>query len=367
MEINIKNSVFIPPFCPNDECRYHFLGDNFYKKNGVVKTRKPPYVNQRYICNCCGVQFSRNTFSFDFRKKLVDLSETILKLSMQGMTNCSISRHLNVRERVVRNRIAHMARQGQLYEKEVEAALDIVEPIAYDGFETFSGSQFSPCYINTSVGLNSLFTFSVNFSPLNRKGAMTEWQKIKNEELRKTFGLYPKDSIRVQSIESFSQLRSKARFLPIIIHTDEHKTYQNILKYQFRDSFIHLQTHSKKPRTTSNPLFPVNHLHLNFRHFLSSHRRETIAFNKNEAGLMDKILLMKVYKNYMRPKTLRKRRRQIPSPAMDLSLTKKILKFSDIFSRRRFFTHYVFSENEELVFRRLYKFSRMKIVPYYGK
>ena len=137
---------FSPLFCPNPLCKNHFTPkEKFWAKNGWSETQKYPFVNQRYKCRSCQRQFSYNTFSFDFRKKLINLSPEILELSMNAMSNSSIARKLKVGELVVRNRLALLARQAKLFEKEMEPKINIKEAISYDGFETFSGSQFSPC------------------------------------------------------------------------------------------------------------------------------------------------------------------------------------------------------------------------------
>ena len=285
---------------------------------------------------------------------------------MNGMTNCSIARNLKIRERVVRNRQGLLSRQAQLFEKKLEAKLKIQEPICYDGFETFSNSQFSPCYINTAVGKNSLYTFVVTFSPLNRKGRMTTWQQKKNFQLQEKFGKYPQNSVTKLTEYTYEKLVAKADRFPMILHTDEHKAYEYVLKTKFNHQFGHYQTNSKDKRDMRNPLFPVNHLHLTYRHFLASQRRETIAFNKNEAGLMDRIILMKVYKNFMRPKTLRQRREVLKSPAMELGLVDRVLKFEDVFFERRFKTHYKLDEVEEKIYRREYDYSRQKIQGHLG-
>jgi transposase-like protein len=366
MNTTKKLSSFKPTFCPNPKCKFHLSGSNFYKLNGMIKTKKAPYWNQRYRCKACLTQFSYNTFQLDFRKRLTGLSGTIFQMSMNGMTNCSIARLLKVRERVIRNRLGLLSRQAQLFEKGLERDLKIHEPVCYDGFETFSGSQFSPCYINTAVGKNSLYTFSATFSPLNRKGAMTAGQRDKNVKLQEEFGKYPKNSVYKLTDYTYKKLISLSGLDCLILHTDEHKTYSYLLKERYNHQFIHIQTNSKERRDTRNPLFPVNHLHLNYRHFLASHRRETIAFNKNEAGLMDRILLMKVYKNFMRPKTLRRRGFEISSPAMDLNLSDKILDFNEIFLKRRFKTHYELDEVEAQTYSRIYNFSRKKIERYMG-
>lgn len=356
---------FTPPFCPNFNCTAHF-SSNFeaYVKNGLERTQKHPGFNQRFKCLKCGKGFSRNTFDLDFRKKLPGISEEILECSLRGMSNNSIASKLKVAEATVRNRLTYLARQSLLFEKEAIEDLKINEEVAYDGFETFTYDQYSPCYVNTAVGAESMFTYSTTFSPMNRKGRMTEAQKVKLNELIRKHKRYPTNSIAASSEYVFTLLANKTEGC-LTLFTDEHLSYVKALKSVGSPKIKHISISSKLPRTTSNPLFPVNHLHRNYRHFFSSQHRETISFQKHEAGLMDKIQLMKVQKNFMRPKFARSSRRYPragqDSPAMYLGIAKKVLCFQDVFRQRRFKSHYLLDKVEENFFERRYNFSRRKI------
>lgn len=356
---------FRPPFCPNPKCRHHHHGGSeFYKKNGIIRTLKAPFFNQRYFCKTCHHQFSRNTFCFDFRKKLINLSKDILHFSMNGMSHSSIARELKVAKTSVNLRLKNLGHQSLLFEKENDVKT-INEDIAYDGFETFTYSQFSPCYINTAVGSKSHFIYHNTFSPLNRKGRMTDLQKIKLKELQKKYGPYPGDSIFKETQYIFSSIHRKTNTNhSICIFSDEHQSYRRAFTPGMRN-LIHNTISSRAMRNARNPLFPINHLHLLYRHFLCSQKRETIAFQKHEAALMEKIQTMKIYRNFMQPKFTKKNRYDEHahdwSPAMYLKLTDRILSFGDIFNKRRFRTHYNLDGHENDFLDRFYPYSRQKM------
>lgn len=362
MEKNLNQLELIPPYCPNSHCLFHMGTDfRFYVKNGWTKTDKPPFQNQRYKCKNCGEQFSANTFKLDFRKRKINLSETVLHNFLHGMSNNSIARRMEIAEGTVRNRIRDMARQSLYFEKR-HFPDKLNEDVAYDGFETFTHSQFSPCYVNTAVGRKSLFIYHNTFSPLNRKGRMTEEQRIKNIELIQKHGLYPQNSVFEETryiFKSLSQIGAGRT-----IYSDEHKSYSRAAR---ADSYnLDFKTiSSRKRRDAANPLFPINHLHLLYRHFFSSQKRETIAFQKNEAGLMEKIQLMKIYRNFMNPKFVRKNKYDPHahewSPAMYVGVADKILSFEEIFGVRRLKTQIKLDQKEKDFIERKYPFSRQKI------
>ena len=352
-----------PPYCPNPRCFFHFGNrTKFYVKNGFSLTDKPPFRNQRFKCTGCKIQFSHNTFGLDFRKRAAGLSERTLHYSLNGMSNNSIARLLKVAEGTVRDRLKTMSRQSILFEKE-NYPMKISEDVAYDGFETFTHSQFSPCYVNTSVGSHSMFIFHNTFSPLNRKGRMTNEQKIKNQNLIQKYGLYPQSSVYEESIYVMKSLSDIAAGKTL--YTDEHKSYTRA--YKSFDCSMNLETISSKARRdSSNPLFPINRLHNLYRHFFSSQQRETISFQKHEAALMEKLQLMKIYRNYMNPKFVKKNKFDPHahewSPAMYVGVADKILGFEAIFGVRKLKSQFILDQRENEFLNRQYHFSRQKIV-----
>jgi transposase-like protein len=352
----------IPPYCPNPRCLFHFGDDlKFYVKNGWAVTARAPFRNQRFKCKSCETQFSANTFGLDFRRRIAGLSERILHYSMNGMSNNSIARLLNIAEGTVRNRLKEMARQSILFEKEHYPKV-LKEDVAYDGFETFTHSQFSPCYINTAVGKSSHFIYHNTFSPLNRKGRMTEEQKERNKELIFKHGLFPQSSVYDETLYI---LKSLSEIGPgQTIYSDEHKSYARAYR-SFDCKLFHETISSEARRNTSNPLFPINHLHMMYRHFFSSQQRETISFQKHEAALMDKIQLMRTYRNYMNPKFVKKNKYDPHahewSPGMYVEVVNRVLKFEDVFGIRKLKTQTRLNEKETAFMARSYPFSRQKI------
>lgn len=352
----------IPPYCPNSRCPFHNGTDSrFFMKNGWTLTDKPPFKNQRYKCKWCKIQFSANTFALDFRKKLSGLSDFVLFSALNGVSNNSIGRRLKVSESTVRNRLKEMARQSLIFEKE-HSPKKIRENVAYDGFETFTHSQFSPCYVNTAVGSHSMFIYHNTFSPLNRKGRMTDEQKLKNRELIMQYGLYPTNSVYEESIYIMKSLNEKGAGRTLFM--DEHKSYQRALR-SF-DLRMDIETiNSEVRRDPSNPLFPINHLHMMYRHCFSSQHRETISFQKNEAALMDKIQLMKIYRNFMNPKFVKKNKFDPHahewSPAMYVGVAEKILSFDDVFGVRKLKTQVRLDDREVAFMNRSYPYSRQVI------
>jgi len=354
---------FVPPYCPNSTCRLH-LGavEKFYVKNGSLKTAKPPHSNQRYRCKSCKSQFSENSFSIDFRNRKIGLSHKVLTNINLGMSNNSAAKDLKISERTIRKRIRQLSEQSIIFEA-LHFPKMFNEKLVFDGFETFVFDQYSPCYINTLVGSKSHFIYFNTYSPINRKGRMTPFQKMKNEKLQKSYGAYPKDSIFKETLFILEFIKSKKFQMTLLC--DQHKSYLRAYEKISPEFSLHTIS-SKKRRTASNQLFPVNHLHFLYRHFMSSQHKETISFQKNEAGLMDKIQVMRTYRNYMNPKFIKKSKKDPEahhsSPAMKLGVASKILNFNDIFQVRRLKTQANINNRDLNCLERNYPFSRRKIL-----
>lgn len=280
---------------------------------------------------------------------------------MNGMSNNSIARLLKVAEGTVRERLKTMARQSLIFEKE-NFPMTLNEDVAYDGFETFTHSQYSPCYINTAVGSRSMFIYHNTFSPLNRKGRMTEEQKRKNRDLIMKHGLYPQSSVYEESIYVFKNLSQMGPGKTM--YSDEHKSYGRAIQ-SFDCRIEHVTISSKDRRDATNPLFPINRLHNLYRHFFSSQKRETISFQKNEAALLEKIQLMKIYRNFMNTKFVKKIKFDPVahewSPAMYIGVASKVLNFDEVFGIRKLMTQVKLDERELNFMNRFYPYSRQEI------
>ena len=85
-----------------------------------------------------------------------------------------------------------------------------------------------------------------------------------------------------------------------------------------------------------HPLWPVNHEHRLVRHGKKNHTRETIAFSKTAAGLMDRALVYMVWRNNVKGVSERKPELSRVTPAMKLGLEKRPLRLEEIFHRRLF-------------------------------
>jgi len=191
---------------------------------------------------------------------------------------------------------------------------------------------------------------------------MTVEQKIKQQELIDKHGFYPRDSVYIESRYIFEELALKAPGRTL--YMDQHRAYERAIRsLDFKMNYETIS--SRRRRDPANPLFPINHLHSLYRHFFSSQKRETIAFQKHEAALLEKIQLMKIYRNFMNSKFVRKNRfdphAHEKSPAMYVGVADKILSFEEVFGIRKLSSQISLDQREVNFVKRLYSFSRQII------
>ena len=352
-------------YCPRSTCCMHKKPtQNFFNKNGSYFENEIKI--QRYKCKNCSKTFNAKHLKLDYRCRRKNIYEDIFHCSTQGMSNRAIARKLGMAESSIRNRLKHLSRQALLRWEQLQRPHKIQEDVCYDGFETFVYSQYDPNNINHAVGKKSFFLYDFNYSHINRKGRMTSAQRKRLRDIQQKNGRYPQNLIYTQSKKIFSYIDLKKENR-LTLYTDEHFSYTKALNTLNLSKINHHQTNSKDHRGVNNHLFPINHLDMKLRHFLKSCTRETIAFNKNEMGLMDRYILHGVQKNFLRPRFLKHgKNKEEKSPAMLIEILDKIMTFSEFFNVRKTSLQINLREEWRNYYRRISEHSRFYTREYMG-
>ena len=117
------------------------------------------------------------------------------------------------------------------------------------------------------------------------------------------------------------------------VRSDEHRAYPRAMRRLRSRRLHHCVTSSKEARTVRNPLFPVNRQDLMLRHSSANHRRETIAFSKLRAAVIERAALQAVQMNFM--KSFSEKRRDA-TPAERLGLADHKLSLREVLRERLF-------------------------------
>jgi hypothetical protein len=205
------------------------------------------------------------------------------------------------------------------------------EPLVVDGFESFEYSQYHPLHLNLAVGAHSHFVYAFTDAELRRKGRMTKAQKCKRSRLEARFGRPDPRAIERGMAELLRLVAPPGSRLEV--HSDEHPAYPRAWKRVPEVTVQHRVTPSRRARTTGNPLFPVNRADLWLRHNGANHKRETIAYSKRRASVVERCAMLAVYLNFQKSFSEKKRD---ATPAQRLGITSRKLRTEDVLVERLF-------------------------------
>jgi transposase-like protein len=292
---------------------------NWFRKVGFRPTKVVGPV-QRFCCTLCRRGFSQRTFDLDYWTHRTLDYRLIQNLLVWGSGVRQACRTLGVSTNLLANRHSRLARQSLVLHAKGLDRFQLKEDLAFDGFESFSGSQFFPNNLNLLVTTDSQFVLGMNAAVLRRKGRMTEVQKEKRKNLEGKWKASPKAIYRSsrELLNWGCHLGFNSCRFPIVVRTDEKKEYgwalRSLVPYGtwLDDGLVeHRRTSSKAARTLSNDLFSVNYLDRQLRKDLAEHVRETVRFSRRLEFSLERAVVHLVHHNYFKVFRSRSRDRRL--------------------------------------------------------
>jgi len=330
--VSASTNLFCPPFCPAPRCRFHVDSRGWrFKRKGFYTRRAAPRRIPRFLCLHCRRSFSSQTFSSTYFLKRPELLEPLFLRLVACSGYRQIARALGVSPTTVLRQTIRLGRHCLLFHERLRPQGPLREPIAFDGFESFEFSQYTPVHFHVAVGVGSHFLYGFTDSELRRKGRMTAAQRARRGELERRFGRPDPRSIEREVRAMLEMLLSEKSRADLV--SDEHPAYPRALR-PLRDRIAtHRTVASRVARTPQNPLFAVNLLDLLVRHSSANHKRETIAFSKRRQSAAERLWIFAVWRNCVKSFSERKRD---ASPAQRLGLLPRRLTVHEILDRRLF-------------------------------
>ena len=334
---------FQPPCCPNPACTFHGPSQSWrFVRDGAYIRRSDQRRVQCFECTHCGRNFSTQTFSSSYWLRQRHLLRPIATLVTEGSALRQIARALGTSHTTVAHQVARLGRHCLLFHRNLLRHQRPSEPLVVDGFETFEYSQYFPFHANLAAGAHSWMLYHFTDSPLRRKGAMTKAQHARRAKLEARLGRPDPKAVETGMIALLRPLLAiwpKDRELEL--HSDDHPAYRRALRRLRRKRpvgprILHRVTSSKKRRTCSNPLFPVNLADLLLRHGSANHRRETIAFSKRRQAAMERLAVFTVWRNFIKK---RQENGPLRTAAMAAGVIDRRLSWRCVLRRRLFPAH----------------------------
>jgi len=251
----------MPSFCPRPSCSQH-------------------RVVPRFVCGACRRGFSQQSFAVSYYLKRPELTVPIARGIVNSAAHRQIARVAECAPSTVTKRVARLGRHAQLLHQLCVATLPgIAEPINYDDFETFIGTQYHPSALHRQLDV-----------------------------------LIPKASLK-----------------PLPLLSDDKKDYARAVKPHPLGSQVRHVIHpnpkrgpkgakrSKEARERDRAMFPIDALHGFIRHSVKAHARETIAFGRRSEAQLERAYLFAVFRNLVKRRS--ERRPGSITPAMWIGLT----------------------------------------------
>jgi hypothetical protein len=242
-----------------------------------------------------------------------------------------IAREFGTSPTTVAHQVARLGRHCLLFQELHRPRTPVHEPLVIDGFESFEYSQYWVLHLNTAVGAHSHFLYAFTDSELRRKGRMSARQRKRRAELEARYGRPDPHSIEKEIAELLRLAVRRPQALEL--RSDEHPAYPRAVRRLDRLKITHRCTPSKQARNPQNPLFAVNVLDLLIRHTGANHKRETIAFSKRRQSAAERLAVLQVWRNFMKPVSERKKD---ATPAQRLGILRKALRIGEVLACRLF-------------------------------
>lgn len=347
---------FQPPHCPNPTCAFHAPRPDWsFVRNGA-KTDRHGRPQQRFLCRHCRREFCARSFSTSYWLKKPHLLRPIAEHATEGNGIRQTARLLRTSHTTVMRHLARLGRHCLLTHRSLCSQIPIPEAIVFDGFESFAHSQYAPFHANLATGGDSWFLYHFTLSPLRRKGSMTAAQKARRTELEHRFGRPHPKAVENGIYTLLADILPRVANLPLHLHSDDHPAYRRALARLGREetlgSWIHGVTSSKKRRTSSNPLFPVNLADLLLRHGGANHRRETIAFSKRLQAAAERLAVFLVWRNYIKKRCEKDPVGNPETAAMRAGVIDRALTWREILKGRLFPSRLALPPEWEAIYRR---------------
>lgn len=325
-----------PPFCPNSSCEFHLDPEGWpYKRAGYFTRSRAPLRVQRFRCSSCHRTFSTQTFSATYWLRRPDLLETVFRLEVACSGHRQIARTLEISHATVQRLTERLGRQCMLFHECLHRRarrLAATEDIVLDGLGSYAGGQYWPFELNHLIGAQSHYSYDFTLTERRRSGRKTPEQLRRRTEYERQLGRPAPGAHRRDIRDQLN--RSLPRGVPLTLRSDEHHTYIWVLKRLKEHQIRHETTHSKKPRTPNNPLYPINSHHLMIRHSASNHKRETVAFSKRMQAAIYRQAIFQVWRNCISSKSARDPKKR--TPAQRLGVLPRRLTFGQVLRRRIF-------------------------------
>jgi hypothetical protein len=256
----------------------------------------------RFVCKTCRKGFSRQTFRADYRDHRPHLNAQVFLLLASGLGLRQTARLVELTRRCTELKFRKVARHLQSLNANLRGPLPPESCLQFDELETYEGRRNTrPLTLPLLIEQKTRFIVAAESAPIRPRGTMTPARRKAIAADEQRLG-HRKDESRPairRVLAAGARLTKGLR--QVVLHTDDKSSYPSLAREAFgKDRLAHHTTSSKRPRTTWNPLFPINHTEAMARDLMGRLRRESWLVSKLRWCLDLHLQLFMAYRNYLR-------------------------------------------------------------------
>ena len=295
--------MFHPPRCPYRRCLQHTEPTpRFYVRHGSYPVKCRPRRVPRFRCRACGRTFSRQTFRMDYCDHRPDLNARLFELLASGVGLRQSARMLKLSWRCAELKARKIGRHLRRLNLNLRGPLPVGACFQMDEIETYEGRRNTrPLSVPILIETESRFLVWAESAPIRASGRMSTKRRAAIAADERRFG--PRRDLSRRSLRrTLRRGRDIAVGLEHVpVDTDEKSSYPRLLREAFGARRLeHTRTNSKLPRTSWNPLFPINHTEAMARDLLGRLRRESWLVSKKRRWFDVALHVFMAYRNYVR-------------------------------------------------------------------
>lgn len=324
---------FEPPFCPNVACEHHTSGEpGFFRRRGCYRAECRPEAVPRFRCTACRKSFSRQTFRHDYGDRRPDCNQRLVELLTSGVGYRQAGRVLKMNVRSVQHKARKIARTFARLHGNLCDRLPAGRTFVLDEEETYEQASIRTLTMPVLIERETWFVVATAVGTTRRKAkagsARRRWQDRDEAKSGRRLD-QSRESVRTVLCDLDRKLAGKR----LGLLSDEKSSYGRLAQQIFGDRVQHSTTPGSQPRTTFNPLFPINTTLAMTLDNCGRLRRNSWLVTKKGAFLQLHMALFVVYRNYIRRRFNHDKEDQ--TPAKHLGLLPRQLTMSEALAWRQ--------------------------------
>jgi transposase-like protein len=291
--------TFTPPRCPNARCKFHDCpSPGWMTRWGYFAARCRDQREQRFRCKGCNHTFSRQTFRYDYRDRRPDCNARLFELLTSGVGLRQSGRVLKLGLSTIQKKMRKLSRTCRQLHDNLCMRLPTGRCYLMDEEESYEGASIRPLTIPIVIERSHWFVVATAVGSIRRLAPAGTARRARQDTDEAINGKRPDES-RECVAEVLHALRARSPG-PIKLLTDQKTSYASVAREVFGSDVLHATTAGSDPRTTRNPLFPINITIAMTRDNCGRLRRNSWLVSKRAQWLRGQMSIYTVFRNYVR-------------------------------------------------------------------